>query len=107
MKNPKEEIQPEDIFNEEKRKGVKEFIDKQIELEEAAEINSEKHHYAFGQQSEFYQLGFVEGAKWQQERMYSDEEVIDLLQEMNNWPTTFEGKIDIREWFEQFKKKTI
>ena len=49
--------------------------------------------------------GFIEGAKWQQERMYSEEEVIDFLQEMNDWPTTFEGKIDIREWFEQFKNK--
>jgi hypothetical protein len=38
-------------------------------------------------------------------RMYSEEEVIDFLQEMNDWPTTFEGRIDIREWFEQFKKK--
>jgi hypothetical protein len=41
----------------------------------------------------------------QTERMYSEEEVIDFLQEMNDWPTTFEGRIDIREWFEQFKKK--
>jgi hypothetical protein len=48
---------------------------------------------------------FIAGAKWQSERMYSEEEVIDLLQEMNDWPTTFEGRIDIREWFEQFKKK--
>jgi hypothetical protein len=37
--------------------------------------------------------------------MYSEEEVIDLLQEMNDWPTIFDGRIDIREWFEQFKKK--
>jgi hypothetical protein len=36
---------------------------------------------------------------------YSEEEVINFLQEMNDWPTTFEGRIDIREWFEQFKKK--
>ena len=33
---------------------------KQETLEEAAERLSEKHHYAFGQQSEFYQLGFIE-----------------------------------------------
>ena len=41
----------------------------------------------------------------QDNRMYSEEEVIDLLVEMNSWPTTFEGKEDITEWFEQFKKK--
>jgi hypothetical protein len=48
---------------------------------------------------------FTAGAKWQEKRMYSEEEVINFLQEMNDWPTTFEGRIDIREWFEQFKKK--
>ena len=36
---------------------------------------------------------------------YSEEEVINFLQEMNNWPTTFEGRIDVREWFEEFKNK--
>lgn len=40
-----------------------------------------------------------------QERSYSEEEVINFLQEMNNWPTNFEGKIDIKDWFEQYKKK--
>jgi len=40
-----------------------------------------------------------------QERMYSEEEVIDLLQEMNDWPTICEGRSDIEEWFKQFKKK--
>jgi hypothetical protein len=49
--------------------------------------------------------GVFDGAKCQQERSYSEEEVIDLLIEMNSWPTTFEGKEDITEWFNQFKKK--
>jgi hypothetical protein len=49
--------------------------------------------------------GFEAGAKWQQERSYSEEEVIDLLQKMNDWPTICEGRSDIEEWFEQFKKK--
>ena len=49
--------------------------------------------------------GIKLGAKWQQERMYSEEEVINLLQEMNDCPTTFDGRIDIIEWFQQFKKK--
>jgi hypothetical protein len=47
------------------------------------------------------------GCKWQQERMYSEEEVIELLK-------TFDIKFNagivernkgIKEWFEQFKKK--
>jgi hypothetical protein len=71
-------------------------------LEEAAE-NYEKIHggsYSIG-----VGKAFKCGAKWQAERMYSEEEVIDLLQEMNDYPTIFEGRIDIKEWFEQFKKK--
>jgi hypothetical protein len=37
--------------------------------------------------------------------MYSEDEVLNLLIEMNSWPTAFEGKEDITEWFEQFKTK--
>jgi hypothetical protein len=37
---------------------------KQETLEAAAEEYSEKFHYAYGQQSIFYQIGFKEGAKW-------------------------------------------
>lgn len=44
--------------------------------------------------------GFVEGAKWQQERMYSEEEVIELLNNCRG-----ENPIDIKKWFEQYKKK--
>ena len=48
------------------------------------------------------------GAKWQQEQdknKYSEEEVLSFLNDMNSWPTTFNDSEDIREWFEQFKKK--
>jgi hypothetical protein len=41
----------------------------------------------------------------QDNRMYSEEEVIDLLVQMNSWPTIFEGKEDITEWLNQFKNK--
>jgi hypothetical protein len=40
-----------------------------------------------------------------EERMYSEEEVIQLLLKMNSWPTIFDGEEDILEWFEQNKKK--
>jgi len=43
--------------------------------------------------------------KQQMNKCYSEEEVIDLLQKMNDWPTICEGRSDIEEWFEQFKKK--
>ena len=53
-------------------------------------------------------LGFIEGAKWQAERMYSEEEVIDLLAKFRrkNRGKDFIPFKDIQEWFEQFKKKS-
>ena len=44
---------------------------------------------------------WIEGAKWQQERMYSEEEVLNLLLDFNNDKP---GIFDASEWFEQFKK---
>ena len=52
-------------------------IEMENKLQEAAETNSEKHHYAFGQQSEFYQIGFIEGAKWQVETFPPQTEISD------------------------------
>jgi hypothetical protein len=78
---------------------------KQETLEEAAE---RLYPFAFGgigNSENDKKNHFVKGAEWQSERTYSEEEVIDLLQEMNDWPTIFDGRIDIKEWFEQFKKK--
>jgi hypothetical protein len=56
------------------------------------------------------QDGFIEGAKWQAERMYSEEEVIQLVSDWNTFDfnqDSFSGKDDLtfKEWFEQFKKK--
>jgi len=61
--------------------------------------------------SEFLSVknGFIEGAKWQAERRYSEEEVLVLLHKrdkhnMDN-PNTFNGWLTPKEWFKQFKKK--
>jgi uncharacterized protein YutD len=43
---------------------------------------------------------FIEGAKYQQERSYSEEEVKTLLLDCRS-----ENPIDVNKWFEQFKKK--
>ena len=50
---------------------------------------------------------FIEGAEWQAERMYSEEEVYKLLSTMPNFfNMTIPQQIKAREeWFEQFKKK--
>lgn len=65
-------------------------------LEDAAE------KYKYNPKGDFC---FKNGAKWQQERMYSEEEVLDLIkravyQKQNAWKV---GELD--KWFEQFKKK--
>jgi hypothetical protein len=41
--------------------------------------------------------------KWQMERSYSEEEVIELLASYAEW--TINGDCLYYEWFEQFKKK--
>ena len=50
----------------------------------------------------------VDIAKWQQEQdknKYSEEEVIDLLYKKSIYQDHFESDAELREWFEQFKKK--
>ena len=50
---------------------------------------------------------FIEGAKWMQERMYSEEEVLDLLNKREDYLGTQPSVFDYltnEEWFEQFKK---
>jgi hypothetical protein len=51
---------------------------------------------------------FIKGAKWQAERMYSEEEVIELLNKhedyVNSEDNIFEY-LTAKEWFKQYKKK--
>ena len=70
-------------------------------LEEAAERISKTNSVYETAQDDFYH-GFIDGAKWQQERMYSEEEVTQLLIKFNQEIQEVE---DVRGWFEEFKKK--
>jgi hypothetical protein len=51
---------------------------------------------------------FIEGAKWQVEHEYSEEEVLQLLEKrefsLNSYDMANEYE-NTNEWFEQFKKK--
>jgi hypothetical protein len=48
-------------------------------------------------------VAFIGGAKWQAERMYSEEEVLDIL--YKHTEDMFKGtRLTLTEWFEQFKK---
>jgi hypothetical protein len=51
---------------------------------------------------------FIAGAKWQQERMYSEEEVIELLNKREDCINQTSSILDYtstKEWFEKFIKK--
>ena len=78
-------------------------------LEEAAERNHNEQKlntytpYSFND-------AFKDGAKWQAERMYSEEEVTKLLISCKDrfggsdlYDYTHDN--EVKEWFEQFKKK--
>lgn len=73
---PQEEIKMEDVFSEEKKKGVKEFIDKhkQETLEEAADKYVENWFTNGDKTIEV----FIAGAKWKEERM-CDSELIQKI----------------------------
>lgn len=49
-------------------------------------------------------MGFIEGAKWQAERMYSEEEVKEILFHRETHYIKTAHHLHINEWFEQFKK---
>jgi hypothetical protein len=83
------------------------------EFEEAALKYNEQ--FIGGQESRYAAEDFINGVKWQQERSYSEEEVLELLKEVRkgsmvtssiNNRTYWEFDIKSeKKWFEQFKKK--
>ncbi len=75
---------------------------KQETLEEAAE----KYASISFNKQDLYD-GFIAGAKWQAERMYSEEDMAEAFIACwkANVPDGIECKVSFNEWFEQFKKK--
>jgi hypothetical protein len=77
------------------------------ELEEAAENYAKQFDYA---EDSSPQIDFIEGAKWMAKRMYSNEEMKDMLDKTIEkfYKHTYSDKTksEMKElWFEQFKKK--
>jgi hypothetical protein len=75
-------------------------------LEEAA-----KRTYQKGLQDDI-DLSFYDGvrlgAEWQSERMYSEEEVVELLYKRDLYLLNRDEEVELElpnDWFEQFKKK--
>ncbi len=50
-------------------------------------------------------IGFEDGAKWQAERMYSEKEVLKLLNKFSHRDGMDKEENLTLIWFEQFKKK--
>ena len=79
---------------------------KQETIEEAAENYSKITLDKGGLMSDKQINGFIAGAKWQAERSYSEEEILEFA----NWCRIEDNKntnrvITIQQLFEQFKKK--
>ena len=55
--------------------------------------------------AESAQQDFIKGAEWQAERMYSEEEVLEIVQTFNDVCERPNKPHQIKNWFEQFKKK--
>jgi len=80
---PRQEIKLEEVFNDDKKENIKIFID---EIKNPSEPNQALKD-AFEKYSEYledfenkntYESGFKDGAKWQQERSYSEEEMLEF-----------------------------
>lgn len=85
---------------------------KQETLEEAAERLTENVYqndtWEEGRlKRQGYYKGVIEGAKWQAERMYSEEDMAEAFIACwkVNVPNGIECKVSFNEWFEQLKKK--
>ena len=109
---PRQEIKLEEVFNDDKKENIKKFID---EINNPSQPN-DKLKQAFEKYSEYledfenkntYEHGFKDGAKCQQEIMYSEEEVIQLVSDWTDYRMSEDtkSKVTFKKWFEQFKKK--
>lgn len=79
-------------------------------LEEAAEKYVGGGIYLNEPEKQQTEIAFYKGAKWQQERMYSQDEVKDIIEQTIEkfYKHTYadKTKAEMKElWFEQFKKK--
>lgn len=75
---------------------------KKEKLEEAAYQDCKKSGFNNTSYAGHTMQSFINGAKWQAERMFSNEEVLELLLKgrYSNY-----NSLTTEEWFEQFKKK--
>jgi hypothetical protein len=86
------------------------LVQKQETLEEAAEIayqfEADPNFPDETEHKNFVRI-FKKGAKWQSERIYSEEESIQKIIDYVDFQFNTDGELnsEIKKWFEQFKKK--
>ena len=78
------------------------MLPEQQTIEQASENNYPEGDVWTNEEVLVRRLAFINGAKHQSERMYSEEEVTQLLIKFNQEIQEIE---DVKGWFEQFKKK--
>jgi hypothetical protein len=109
IQNIGKEIKLEEVFNDEKKENIKKFIDK---INNPSQPN-DKLKQAFEKYSEYledyenkntYEHGFKDGAKWQAEKMYSEED-LRRAYTVGKHGGVNQMYYDFNEWFEQFKKQ--
>ena len=106
MYDESREIKIEDIFNDEKRENIKKFIDEiknpsepNQALKEAAHEYFKRGQLGFEKASDT-ERAFLNGAKWQQERSYSEEDMREAYKYGKIYDMT-----SFEEWIEEFKNK--
>jgi hypothetical protein len=72
-------------------------------------LEEEMYKASFENESPLWHDGFIKGAKWQQERMYSEEDLISFAhfyfqEEFNSTMQTSKSTGEIlQEWFKKYK----
>jgi hypothetical protein len=95
-----------DVKNEPKQETLGEASKRYAEIHaDVYEVKGELH---FVNNVNKIEDAFENGAKWQAERMYSEEEVLDLLPRFAAYTlinADEDSRLSLKDWFEQFKKK--
>lgn len=99
----KDALEPKDVILGYKTSLYAQIFDK-FELEETLEEAAEKYGIDIGNQNGgTAQFDFINGAKWQKEKMYSEEDLLSAFEAGMKF--IGEDKGSFKEWFENFKKK--
>ena len=81
----------------------KDYIPKEEVKQETLEDMCNKINFINPRERVAYYNGLENGAKWKQERSYSEEEVKNIIIEYQHY-LTIDTNVDVDKWFEQLKK---